>query len=247
MTTTPEHVSRAELVGRLGQKPELQHTESGTPYVRLSIATSEQYKDRGGQDQERTSWHRAVAWGDVAKTIAEDFKKGDAVVLSGVLRVNSYEKDGLKNRVEEISIDEMRKSTDKEQSKNEIRLVGVVREEPKIRDVAGGSAMTTLSVATKTMVPGSRGDREREDWHSVTFWGKAAEAARSLKAGDTVSVEGSLRHRDVPGDEGRIRRLSTVEGQRFEILDHAKDRAKEPAKARTVAPPVRQRTKGLER
>ena len=48
MSTNREHVNTAEIVGRLGQEPELKHTEDGTPYVKLSIATSERFTDRGG-------------------------------------------------------------------------------------------------------------------------------------------------------------------------------------------------------
>jgi len=218
MSTNREHVNTAELVGRLGQVPELKHTEDNTPYVRLSIATSERFTDKGGEIRERTEWHNGVAWGKTAEDIAQEFKKGDSVALSGSLRINSYEKDGTKNRVTEVNVAEAKKNLDNAPSKNETRLVGVVREEPKVRDLSDGRAMTTLSVATKSVVNG----REREDWHSVTLWGKTAEAAREIKAGDTIAINGSLRHRTV-GDEGKERKLSAIECQKFQVVERARD------------------------
>ena len=234
-TTSREHVNAVELVGRLGQAPELKRTEDGTPYVRLSIATSERFTDRGGEIRERTEWHNGVAWGKAAEEIGERFQKGDSIALSGTLRINSYEKDGQKNRVTEINVDQATKNLDNAPSKNETRLLGVVREDPKTREVGDGRAMTVLSVATKAVVNG----REREDWHSVTLWGKTAEAARDIKAGDTVAINGSLRHRTIPGEDGQQRKVSAIEGQKFQVLERAKDLA--------VAPQVRRAGKVVDR
>jgi hypothetical protein len=99
-----------------------------------------------------------------------------------------------RNRVTEINVDQANKNVDNAPSKNDTRLIGVVREEPKTREVGDGRAMTVLSVATKAVVNG----REREDWHSVTLWGKTAEAARDIKAGDTVAINGSLPTVSIP-------------------------------------------------
>jgi single-strand DNA-binding protein len=230
-----EHVNTAEIVGRLGQDPELKRTEDGTPYVKLSIATSERFTDRGGGIREKTEWHNATAWGKAAEEIAGDFKKGESIALSGALRINSYEKDGVKNRITEITVDQARKNLDNALSRNESRLVGVVREDAKTREVGDGKTMTVVSVATKTMVNG----REREDWHSVTAWGKTAEAARDIKAGDTIAVNGSLRHRSIAGEDGKERKVSAIECQKFQVLERAPDRS--------VAPQVRRAGKNVDR
>jgi single stranded DNA-binding protein len=235
MSTNREHVNTAEIVGRLGQEPELKHTEDGSPYVKLSIATSERFTDRGGGIREKTEWHNGTAWGKTAEEIAGEFKKGDSIALSGSLRINSYEKDGVKNRVTDITVDQARKNLDNAPSKNETRLVGVVREDPKTRDLGEGRAMTAISVATKTIVNG----REREDWHSVTTWGKTAEAARDIKAGDTIAINGSLRHRSIPGEQGQERKVSAIECQKFQVLERAPDRA--------VAPQIRRAGKVVDR
>src|SRR5579884_710689 len=135
-----EHVSAADLAGRLGQKPEFGVTSKGVKFARLSVATSEQYTDLSGAIRERTEWTRAIAWGELADSVAAQFDKGAAVVLKGSLRVNSYDKDGAKNRVLELHVDSAEPGLDPAVSRNEARLVGAVRRvEGKTLD--GGTAM----------------------------------------------------------------------------------------------------------
>jgi single stranded DNA-binding protein len=258
---TREHVSSADLVGHLGQTPELSKLEDGTPYIKLSLATSERYTDRSGDIRERTEWHRATAWGSVAeKLAAASLDKGDSVTVAGTVRINSYAANGVQHRVSEIEIREAQKNLESVPSRNESRLVGVVREEPKIKRLESGTILTTISLATKTIVNG----KEREDWHSVTAWGKTAEAAaREVKVGDTVAINGPLRHRGVPGDNGQERKLSAIEISKFQVLERALERSKdltpsapehaqERAQEQKVTPPApeppkprRSRAKGL--
>jgi len=243
-----DHISSAELVGHLGQDPNLQYTEGGLAYTRLSLATSETFTSKTGEIQDKTEWHNAVAWGEKAEQIAKAFSKGDSVVLTGPLHVNSYEKDGAKNRVTELHVEDAQHNRDNQPSRNVARLLGEIREPPSSKTLDSGVQMTTLSLATKTMVVGRDGPREREDWHRVTLWGKVAEAAaRDIHPGDTVAINGSLRHRTVPGDDGQERRLSAIDCPRFQVLEHAIDRgarqkspdpAKEPLKSELSAPSV---------
>ncbi len=158
----------------------------------------------------------------MAEQIGRDFKKGDAIALSGSMRINSFEKDGVKTRTTELHVDRAERNLDPTLSKNEVRVVGVVREDAKAKTLDSGTAMTLLSVATRTIVNG----KEREDWHSVTMWGKTAEAGREIKAGDVISINGSLRHRTV-GDDGQERKLSAVDGRQFQVLERARDRSQE--------------------
>jgi single-strand DNA-binding protein len=236
MSKSHDHVNTTEIVGRLGRDPELQKTGDGTPYVKLSIATSEQI-GRGEQSREKVEWHRATAWGKAAEEIAGQFKKGDSIAVSGTLRINSYEKEGNKNRVTEVTIEQARKNLDNAPSKNETRLVGVVREDPKVHELRGGKSMTTISIATTTTANG----KARDDWHSVTAWGNTGVAAREIKAGDTIEVNGAIRHRMV-GEEGAKRKLSAIECQRFQVLERAQALEVPP-----VGPKVRRgRGKGIE-
>jgi single-strand DNA-binding protein len=249
------HVSQAELVGRLGQKPELEETGEGVKYAKLNIATSERYTDRGGAIVEKTEWTRAVAWGPLAEQIAGRFDKGDSVTLAGSMRINSYEKDGAKNRIIELHVDSAEPNPDKTISRNDARLVGVVRS-AETKHLDSGTPMTVLSIGTTT----SQNGKDREDWHSVTLWGKTAEAgAKEIAVGDTISVNGSVRHRAVPGPEGVERRLSAVDGRQFQVLERNRDRGQEaPGREKTLdrpapEPPAPARTrsrgrgKGVER
>jgi single-strand DNA-binding protein len=250
---TREHISQAELVGRLGQKPELEQTDEGAKYSKLTIATSERYTDRGGAIRENTVWTRAVAWGDVAESIVARFGKGDSVALAGAMRINSYEKDGAKNRTIELHVDSAEPNADKTLSKNEARIVGVVRSADQ-KTLDSGTAMTVLSVGTTTTQNG----KDREAWHSVTLWGKTAEAAREIGVGDLISVNGAIKHRSVPGPEGVERHLSAIDGRQFQVLERAREQnheapPRDKTPERSPAPPApprsrsRQRGKSVER
>jgi single-strand DNA-binding protein len=229
-----EHVSTAELVRRLGQKPELKQTDAGVSYVQLSLATSERFTDDTGKIVQRTEWHRAVAWGPVAEQIAGRFDKGDSVALSGAMRINAYQKEGHKNRVTELHVDRAEPSPDRSMSKNEVRIVGVVREDAKAVETRSGVPLTGLSVAARTTVNG----KEREDWHRIALWGKTAEAARDIKAGDTIAVNGALRHRSFSHPDGPELRRSTIDGRQFQVLERAPERA--------IGPRIRRQGKVLE-
>ena len=80
----------------------------GSPSRRPSASPTD-----GGEIRERTEWHRAVAWGDLAEEIASRFKKGDSRRRStGAMRINSYEKDGAKNRITELHVDKAEPNLD---------------------------------------------------------------------------------------------------------------------------------------
>src|SRR3990170_4839796 len=114
-----EHISTADLIGRLGRAPELKYTDDGTAYAQLSVATSDRWTASNGEIRDKTEWHRAVAWGSVAEQIAREYDKGDSVVVSGAMRINSYEKDGVKHRTTELHVDSIEKNLDPSLSKNE--------------------------------------------------------------------------------------------------------------------------------
>jgi single-strand DNA-binding protein len=220
---TREHISDATLVGRLGQKPELGETNEGVKYARLSIATSERYTDRKGEIHESTEWTRVVAWGDLAQEVAERFEKGDAVSLTGSLRVNSYEKDGAKNRVLELHATSAASALDPSVSMNDAVLVGQVRS-VESKTIPNGTAMTILSVGTNTKQNG----KDREDYHSVTLWAKTAErGAKDIAAGDLISINGAVRHRSVPGPDGVQRHLSAIHCRQFQVLERTQERKQE--------------------
>ena len=96
-------VNKVIVLGRLGQNPELKYIPSGQAVCQLSVATSESYKDRNEQMQERTDWHRVQVWGKMAENCAKYLKKGQQVYVEGRLQTRSWDnKEGNKQYVTEI-------------------------------------------------------------------------------------------------------------------------------------------------
>lgn len=85
------------LLGRLGNDPELKYTQGGTAVVGLSMATSRRQKDRDGEWQELTSWHRIKAFGKQAEVIAEHCHKGDLLFVEG--RLDYWEAEGKRGKL----------------------------------------------------------------------------------------------------------------------------------------------------
>ncbi len=96
-------VNKVILIGRLGADPDLRYTPSGNAVATLSLATDEVWKDRDGNMQERTEWHRVILWGKQAETANEYLKKGRKIYVEGRLQTRSWEdKDGVKRYTTEI-------------------------------------------------------------------------------------------------------------------------------------------------
>jgi single-strand DNA-binding protein len=90
-------VNKAIVVGNLGADPDLKYTQANTAVCNLSVATSEKFKDKSGQLQERTEWHRITVWGDMAENCHKYLRKGRSVYVEGRIQTNTWEdKDGAK-------------------------------------------------------------------------------------------------------------------------------------------------------
>lgn len=91
------------LIGRLGKDPEVKTVGEGNKVAELSLATSETYKDRAGEKQSKTEWHKCIFWGNIAGVIEQYLKKGSQIAVEGKIEYRSYEdKDGAKRYVTEI-------------------------------------------------------------------------------------------------------------------------------------------------
>ena len=96
-------INKAILIGSLGNAPKITATKSGVLVANLSIATSERYKDRDGNPQENTEWHRVVAFGRPAEICEQYLKKGDKVYVSGRIQTRQWDdRDGNKRYITEI-------------------------------------------------------------------------------------------------------------------------------------------------
>jgi single-strand DNA-binding protein len=101
-------VNKVILVGNLGKDPELRYTPSGTAVATFSLATTERYKDREGQKQEKTEWHNIVAWRQLAEICGKFLHKGKQVYIEGKIQTRSYDdRDGNKRYITEIVVDQM--------------------------------------------------------------------------------------------------------------------------------------------
>ena len=98
-------VNKVILVGNLGADPEVRHTQSERSVCNLSIATTEVWKDKGGQKQEKTEWHRVTVWGEQAENCGKFLAKGREVYIEGKLQTRSYEKDGQKHYATDVVAD----------------------------------------------------------------------------------------------------------------------------------------------
>ncbi len=101
-------LNKAMIIGRLGADPELRHTADGTAVATFNVATTEVRKDRNGNKQEKTEWHRIVAWRRLGEIAGEYLKKGRLVFVEGKIQSREYEgRDGIKRRTFEIVADNM--------------------------------------------------------------------------------------------------------------------------------------------
>ncbi len=101
-------VNKVILIGNLGADPETRYMPSGDAVTTLRVATSESWKDKQGQTQERTEWHRVVMFGRLAEIAAEYLKKGRQVYIEGQLRTRKWQgQDGQDRYTTEIVAREM--------------------------------------------------------------------------------------------------------------------------------------------
>jgi single-strand DNA-binding protein len=96
-------VNKVILIGNLGRDPELRYTQGGQAVANFTLATNERFSSKDGEKQERTEWHRIVAWGRTGELCAQYLSKGRSVYLEGRLQTREWEdKEGQKRRTTEI-------------------------------------------------------------------------------------------------------------------------------------------------
>ncbi len=101
-------VNKAIILGNVGGDPEVRSTSGGTRVATLSVATSQKWKDRQGNEQERTEWHRVVLWDKLADVAEKYVSKGDRIYVEGEIQYRSYEdKDGVTKYTTEIRAREL--------------------------------------------------------------------------------------------------------------------------------------------
>ena len=100
--------NKVQLIGNLGNNPEIITLDSGKKLAKISIATNETYKNAQGEKVTDTQWHNVVAWNKTAEIIEKYLQKGSEVAIEGKLTSRSYEdKDGTKKYITEIVCNEL--------------------------------------------------------------------------------------------------------------------------------------------
>jgi len=101
-------VNKVILVGNLGRDPETRYLPDGGAVANISTATTDTWKDKGGEKQERTEWHRVAFFGKLAEIAGEYLKKGSQVYVEGSLRTRKWQdKEGQERQTTEIVADRM--------------------------------------------------------------------------------------------------------------------------------------------
>lgn len=101
-------LNKVQLIGRLGKDPEVRYTTSGDAVANVSIATTESWKDKQGQQQEKTEWHNLVFYRRQAEVVGEDLKKGALIYVEGKLTTEKYQKDGEDRYITKIAVSDMK-------------------------------------------------------------------------------------------------------------------------------------------
>ncbi|PQB05285.1 single-stranded DNA-binding protein [Aureitalea marina] len=100
--------NRVQLIGRLGQEPEIFSFEDGNKLAKFSMATDDSYKDKEGNKVERTQWHNVVVRGGLTKIVENYVTKGQEIAVEGKLTNRSYQdNDGIKRFITEVQCSEL--------------------------------------------------------------------------------------------------------------------------------------------
>ncbi|PHS10459.1 MAG: single-stranded DNA-binding protein [Kordia sp.] len=100
--------NKVQLIGNLGNQPEIITLESGKKLAKFTMATNESYKNAQGEKITDTQWHNIIAWGNTAQIIEQYVNKGEEVAIEGKLTSRSYDdKDGNKRYITEIVVNEL--------------------------------------------------------------------------------------------------------------------------------------------
>lgn len=101
-------VNKATLIGNVGKDPEVKFLPSGSAVANFTLATSERFKDKSGEFQERTEWHNLVAYQRLAEIVRDYVKKGSKLYVEGRIQTRSWDdKDGQKKYKTEIVVNDL--------------------------------------------------------------------------------------------------------------------------------------------
>jgi len=109
------NLNQVQIIGRLGQDPEIKYMPNGKAVANISIATSEKWKDQSGAQQEKTEWHRVTMYDRLAEIVGEYVSKGSLIFIQGKLQTRKWVKDGVDMYTTEIIAQQMQMLDSKQQ------------------------------------------------------------------------------------------------------------------------------------
>jgi single-strand DNA-binding protein len=110
-------INKVTLIGHLGKDPEIRHFENGGSVARLTVATSDSYKDKDGNWQNQTEWHNVTAWRALAESAEKYLKKGNLVFVEGKLSTRKYtDSNGVEKYATEVIANTLRSLERREKS-----------------------------------------------------------------------------------------------------------------------------------
>jgi single-strand DNA-binding protein len=142
-------VNKVILIGNLGKDPEIRKLNNGDPVVNLSVATSENWRDKqSGERKEKTEWHRVVIFNENIAKVAEQYlKKGSTVYIEGQLQTRKYEQNGVEKYTTEVVLQKYR---------GELTMLGGKGDGGRSYDDAGGGESFGSSSGKKRVSDGPR-------------------------------------------------------------------------------------------
>ncbi|MBK7885092.1 MAG: single-stranded DNA-binding protein [Chitinophagaceae bacterium] len=100
--------NKVQLIGHVGNMPEIKITETGKKLARFSVATNESYRNTNGEKITETQWHTLIAWGKIAEVVEKLLQKGTEIAIEGKLINKSYiDKEGNKKYITEVQVNEL--------------------------------------------------------------------------------------------------------------------------------------------
>ena len=147
-------INKVVLVGNLGNDPEVRYTPSGSCVTTISVATSESWKDKEGNRQEKTEWHRVVFFTRLAEIAGEYLKKGSQVYVEGKLRTNKWQDQSGQDRyTTEILANEMQMLGGRETNSTGGFDGGQIPSAPKPKNTQNNSAPSGFDDFDDTDIP----------------------------------------------------------------------------------------------
>jgi len=140
-------VNKVILIGHLGKDPEVRYMPNGEAVANVSIATSENWKDKSGEKQEKTEWHNLVFYKRLAEIVGEYLKKGSQIYVEGRLQTRKWQtKEGQDRYTTEIIVNEMKMLGGKSSGSNSFE---VVENRPAASSSGGDAAPAKAAPAAK--------------------------------------------------------------------------------------------------